>query len=726
MSSGRSSQDVACFSVDRTKYLMLSKSMPDRSEPQVGMGFLPNSRRPLSRRSSIHSRLVLRREMSRTTSSLRPRRAVAPATSESAQPNRSGPDPRARGAGRSGRHARCPSGACCAVVAVLRARSRRRLARGRAVVQTPSPCAMVASRWTCVPSSRANDLGLGLAQLRELVGDVGHRAVVLAELLADRCAGARPWRRTRRRVRAVGQRLGRAPSAGRGRRSAVAVARARRPGRGRRRRPPPAPPVLGDEAQRVQRRGRRRPGRTRRGRSRSARRPWPGGRGRGWHAPDLGASARAASTCAVGDERVEVAAYGGMGQAQPLGEAAAVRDRGRAGSRATRAVAPPVRASAGGRPGVRTATRRPAGSARPRISQHHCCVIRRRSRAVKPAARLGSGPTRSVTRSGPGASGAPCRCLDSVVPASDAVEVVDLVQAVRHTPRSTASTWRAAPARSPPCSARTAPARPPRSRPARATAGPTPARCGCSGSTPSPTPAALRPRVGVMLQAGGVYSGAPRRARCCATSPRCTRTRSTSTRWSSGSASARCGRTTVPAAVRRPAAAARRSPMAVVGRPELVFLDEPTAGLDPQARRATWDLVARAARRRRHRRAHHALMDEAEQLADHVVVVDHGRVDRRRAPPAELTGGGAEHAALRRRRPGLDLAALRRRAARPAARSPSRPRALPRRRQRRTRSCWPTVTSWCAERGVMPDRLTVERRTLEDVFLELTGRELRA
>src|SRR3954464_5653193 len=86
MSSGRSSQDSAFFSVDRTKYLMLSKSMPDRSEPQVGMGFLPNSRRPLSRSLSIHSGSDFFAEMSRTTASDRPRCAAAPATSESAQP----------------------------------------------------------------------------------------------------------------------------------------------------------------------------------------------------------------------------------------------------------------------------------------------------------------------------------------------------------------------------------------------------------------------------------------------------------------------------------------------------------------------------------------------------------------------------------------------------------------------------------------------------------------
>jgi hypothetical protein len=86
MSAGSSSQEVACFSVERTKYLMLSKSMPDRSEPQVGIGFLPKSRSPLRRRLSIHSGSDFFAEMSRTTASESPRLALAPAMSESAQP----------------------------------------------------------------------------------------------------------------------------------------------------------------------------------------------------------------------------------------------------------------------------------------------------------------------------------------------------------------------------------------------------------------------------------------------------------------------------------------------------------------------------------------------------------------------------------------------------------------------------------------------------------------
>jgi ABC-2 type transport system ATP-binding protein len=163
--------------------------------------------------------------------------------------------------------------------------------------------------------------------------------------------------------------------------------------------------------------------------------------------------------------------------------------------------------------------------------------------------------------------------------------------------------------------------------------------------------------------------------------------------------------------------------MAVVGRPELVFLDEPTAGLDPQARHGTWDLV----RELRDSGVTVVLtthyMDEAERLADHVHVVDHGRLVAS-GSPAVLTAQGSENTIRFKAGAGLDLVGL-------TAVLPSGtrceeidpgsyvvygkvdPQALA------------TLTTWCAAQGVMAQSVHVERRTLEDVFLELTGRGLR-
>src|SRR3954465_10316094 len=101
MSSGSSSHEDAWASVERTKYLMFWKSMPERSEPQSGMGLRPNSLRALRRRSSIHSGSFLRREMSATTSSSMPRRAEAPAVAASLARRR-----RARAGGAGGWRAR--------------------------------------------------------------------------------------------------------------------------------------------------------------------------------------------------------------------------------------------------------------------------------------------------------------------------------------------------------------------------------------------------------------------------------------------------------------------------------------------------------------------------------------------------------------------------------------------------------------------------------------------
>ena len=161
--------------------------------------------------------------------------------------------------------------------------------------------------------------------------------------------------------------------------------------------------------------------------------------------------------------------------------------------------------------------------------------------------------------------------------------------------------------------------------------------------------------------------------------------------------------------------------LAVVGRPELVFLDEPTAGLDPQARRATWELVDALRRDGATVVLTTHLMDEAERLADHVVVVDHGRLVAE-GSVAELTQGTGQ---IRFTAPaGLDLDALL--AALPAGSHATEPApgsylveglAGP--------QLLAGVTAWCATQNVMPADLQAQR-SLEDVFLDLTGRELRA
>ena len=164
--------------------------------------------------------------------------------------------------------------------------------------------------------------------------------------------------------------------------------------------------------------------------------------------------------------------------------------------------------------------------------------------------------------------------------------------------------------------------------------------------------------------------------------------------------------------------------LALVGRPELVFLDEPTAGMDPQARRTTWELIEQLVRDGVSVVLTTHFLDEAERLADTVVVLDEGRVVAA-GSPAELTSAGSEGQIRFSARPGLPLASLI--AALPEGTAAEE---LEPGRYRVTGAVDPQLlaqlTAWCAGQDVLAEQLTVERRTLEDVFLELTGRELRA
>jgi ABC-2 type transport system ATP-binding protein len=232
---------------------------------------------------------------------------------------------------------------------------------------------------------------------------------------------------------------------------------------------------------------------------------------------------------------------------------------------------------------------------------------------------------------------------------------------------------------------------------------------------------ALRPRVGVMLQGGGGYPGAKagemlRLLAAYAADP-----------MDPDMLLDLLGlRAAAGTAYKRLSGGQKQRlslAMAVVARPEVVFLDEPTAGLDPQARHATWDVV-------RQLRADGVTvvltthyMEEAERLADRVVVVDGGRAVAA-GTPAELTRDGADGQLRFAAGPGLDVVALA--AALPAGVTVAEPR---RGEYVVTGAVDPhllaAVTAWCAAHGVMAEDLRVQRRSLEDVFLDLTGHGLR-
>lgn len=163
---------------------------------------------------------------------------------------------------------------------------------------------------------------------------------------------------------------------------------------------------------------------------------------------------------------------------------------------------------------------------------------------------------------------------------------------------------------------------------------------------------------------------------------------------------------------------------AVVGRPELVFLDEPTAGMDAHARIVVWELIDGLRRDGVTVVLTTHQLSEAEELADRLVIIDHG-VPVATGTPAELMRSGAENQLRFTAPPRLDLTLLMTalpESYRATETSPGEylveghvdPQVLA------------TVTAWCARLDVLATDMRVEQRSLEDVFLDLTGRELRS
>jgi ABC-2 type transport system ATP-binding protein len=164
--------------------------------------------------------------------------------------------------------------------------------------------------------------------------------------------------------------------------------------------------------------------------------------------------------------------------------------------------------------------------------------------------------------------------------------------------------------------------------------------------------------------------------------------------------------------------------MALVGCPRLVFLDEPTAGMDPQARRATWDIIRslREAQVTALLTTHY--MDEAEQLADRIGIIDRGRLvavgdmeSLRRQPDST-------ESSVRMVAPaGLDLDEIRRLDS--VAAVSEQQSGVYLFDTADAPSLLAQVTAWARDRQVPVRELRVGRESLEDIFLRLTGDRMR-
>ncbi|MCI9887762.1 ABC transporter ATP-binding protein [Micrococcales bacterium 31B] len=243
------------------------------------------------------------------------------------------------------------------------------------------------------------------------------------------------------------------------------------------------------------------------------------------------------------------------------------------------------------------------------------------------------------------------------------------------------------------------------------------------GFDPSRSTAGERARVGVMLQDGGLTSGARAgqllaHAASLYANP-----------WRHEILAEMLGISPFARTLVRRLSGGQRQrlalALALVGRPELVFLDEPTAGMDPQARHVVWDLVRdmRASGTSFVLTTH--LLDEAERLADHVVIIDHGKVLAQgsvgelvagaQEVPTSLTvrtGGIAIPEYMLENIPGVTLLET----------VSTGEYTL---HGQITPALVRSLVGLAAQRGVLIRELTMGTPSLEDAYLNLTGKALR-
>src|SRR5215218_8898933 len=203
------------------------------------------------------------------------------------------------------------------------------------------------------------------------------------------------------------------------------------------------------------------------------------------------------------------------------------------------------------------------------------------------------------------------------------------------------------------------------------------------GMDPGPRPLALRERIGIVLQSSGLY--------------RHLTVREAVSHWAGFYGAPRDVDETIELSGLD--AAAERRTLALVGDPELVFLDEPTTGFDPAARRQAWDTIRSLQQLGKTVLLTTHYLDEAQALADRVAIIKDGAILAEGAP-GELGG-----ASTRRYR-----VAWRDDRGTTVARELSDPTAL-----------LHELTGAALARGASVEELSVTRPSLEDVYLELTA-----
>ncbi|MFP2908580.1 ATP-binding cassette domain-containing protein [Pyxidicoccus sp. 3LFB2] len=162
--------------------------------------------------------------------------------------------------------------------------------------------------------------------------------------------------------------------------------------------------------------------------------------------------------------------------------------------------------------------------------------------------------------------------------------------------------------------------------------------------------------------------------------------------------------------------------LALVADPEVLFLDEPTTGLDPQSRRAMWDVVAGLKARGCTVVLTTHYMEEAEVLCDRLVIIDHGRVIAQGSPRDMVAGLGAEQVIELEAVPPPPLERLERL---PSVVSVQQQDARLTLRVRELHLTLPALLREVEAAGGVLRHLSTRRPTLDDVFLGLTGRSLR-